>query len=253
MTAAEERELEALRERVYGPNGGLADDQAISRLRQLEEARRPTVPRRVEVDVMERPSEPVTPHEPEPEPPPRWETAARWLLTQLERVPRLVIPIVLAVAALVTLIVVTVTLVDRLQSEPLVTAAEEVTRLTPDPTYELPQMFTIGSTGGTDVQAFESFYGLRSIVGVGGVMFGNGSAEVCLNVFSEADVEDPEADGFSGFILGGCAAPGFPASTQFVAQMDGLPLELRAEFPDSALQFVYDSETNEVIVYESPL
>lgn len=253
MTAAEERELEALRERVYGPNGGVAPDEAaVRRLRELEEARRPTVPSRVEVD-MEHSTEVPVDNEPEPEPPRRAETAIRWVLSRLERVPRLVIPIVLAVAALVTLIVVTVTVVQRLQSEPLTGTRVEVVRLTADPSYEVPTMFTSGSTDGVEVTAYEPFYGLRTIVSIGGAMFGNGTQAPCLNVFSDADVEDPEGEFFSGFVLGGCGAGGFPPVTQFGGQMDGLPLELRDQFSDAALQFVYDSETDEVIVYESPL
>ncbi|NYF09884.1 hypothetical protein HDC94_001040 [Leifsonia sp. AK011] len=249
MTAAEERELEALRERVYGPNGGLAPDEAaVRRLQQLEEARRPTVPRRVEVDMMERPPEVPEASAPEEIPRPWWESAARELLRRLDTVPRLMIPIILAVAALVTVIVVAVILVQRLQTEPLVGSTQEVARLALDPTYDAPLMFT----GEGEVQVFESFHGLRAIAGGNGAAFASGTQQTCLLVFNDAEANNADEDFFSGFVLSGCGAGGFPAVAQFPAQVDGLPDELRAAFPESALQFVYDSSTSEVVVFESP-
>ena len=251
MTSADERELDALRARVYGPtSASQPDEDAVRRLHELEEARRPTVPQRAEV-VERAPVVEIAP--PPPDRPHRVEAALRWTLQQLEGVPRRVVLITLGVAALITVIAVALTLVPRLHSEPLQAATEEIERLAPDPGFVIPRMFSAGPSGDEGIEAFESFHGVRSIVGTGGGMFGDGSDEDCLNIFIEADITDPESDSFSGMIMGGCAAGGFPAMAQFVADREGWPQELREAFPDSGLRFVYDPERSEVVVYETKL
>jgi hypothetical protein len=251
VTVAEERELEALRELVYGPGGSTAPEEAVRRLGQLEEARRPTVPRLSEAP--ERRPEPVAVEVPQPEPPRRVETAIRWVLAQLEKVPRSVVLAVLAVAMVVTVVAVGLTVVHRLQPSPLQGQVEEVDRLSLDPTYRPPDMFMTGADGDVNYRAFEEFYGVRSIVGIGRVMYGNGSDDECMNVFVGETVEESETESFSGIVMGGCGAGGFEAMTQFVPDVDGWPEELRDAFPDSGLRFVYDSFNDEIVVYSTPL
>lgn len=250
MTASEENELRALRERVYGP-GGNSDVEAILRLQQLEEARRPLVPSR----VVESPEpEPGRVDRPEPEPSPepnRLEPAARWVLRRLQTLRRSTVLIILGAVALATAIAVVLTVVQRVQTGPLQISAEEVARLSPDPTYQVPDIFAAGPDGDIEVRAYEPFHGLRSTMSVGGV-FSRGNGE-CLAVFSEADFEDLESTSFSGALLGGCEAGGFPANAQFDTNIDGLPAELLEALPDTGLQFVYDGETDEVVVYATML
>lgn len=252
MSTAEERELAALRERAYGPGGGL-DAEALRRLQQLEDARRPSAAARApEPDAAERPPEPqpvvVTA---DPEPTNRLRLAARWLLDRLQRLPRSAVLITLGGLALVTIVTVGLTLAQRAQTAPLQPDTHEVARLGLDSTYRAPRLFA-GMDGDIPVQTYESFHGLRTIMVVGGI-FSRGTSDECLVVFAEQDIEDPESDGFSGQLMGGCAAGEFPASTQFASTLDGYPDELRDAFPDSALQFVHDSESNEVVVFVSAL
>lgn len=251
MTTAEERELDALRERVYGPGGDL-DHEAVRRLQELEDARRPVVVSRVPEPAAAIPEEELPEAAPpEPEPPRRVETAARWVLERLRRIRRSTVLIALGVVALVIVVAVALTVVNRLQAGALQTSAEEVGRLSLDTEYVVPRIFTTGADEDIPVDAFEAFHGLRPIVSEGGI-FSRGTGH-CLAIFVEADIVDPESDSFSGQVMGGCAAGGFPASAQFTADLEGYPTELREAFPDAALQFIYDLESNQVIVLTSPL
>ena len=251
MTTAEERELDALRERVYGP-GGDVDHEAVRRLQELEDARRPVVVLRDPLPDAAIPVEElqeISP--PEPAPPRRVEIIARWVVERLRRLRRSTVLIALGIVALVILVAVGLTVVNRLQAGPLQANAEEVARLSLDTAYDVPRIFTTGADEAIPVDAFEAFHGLRPIVSEGGI-FGRGTGH-CLAIFVEADIDDPESESFSGQVMGGCAAGGFPASAQFTADLEGYPRELREAFPDAALQFIYDLERNQVIVFTSPL
>jgi hypothetical protein len=137
---------------------------------------------------------------------------------------------------------------QRPQVDPLQAGAREVVRLSVDPSYKVSSYF-FGSEFGRDLQAqaFKEFDGLRAVVTVG---YGGGSNDACLNLYPSAVTVDPKASSFAGRLRIGCASGNFPPRIQFRADAAGLPADLRSAFPKSAaLQFVYDSATNEVVVF----
>ena len=122
----------------------------------------------------------------------------------------------------------------------------QVARLSVDPGFEIPEVYFSGDSEQAEPRAFEQFHGLRTVL-TSRVFFNSGGT-LCINVYSEDDVEiGPNS--FSGQILGGCAAGAFPATVQFDSDLEGFPGGLRTDFPDTAFQFVYDEEHDEVVVF----
>ena len=169
---------------------------------------------------------------------------------RLARVRRSTVLIALGLAVIVSVIAAALILVERVQPDPLQTGADQVARLSIDPSYQVPGMFqNIVAAEGDAVQAFHEFYGLRAIVGEGGWFSGGGEGE-CLNVFLAADVENSDSNSFSGQIRGGCAAGPFPATIQLMSDDEDLPDELQSAFPGpTALQFVYDKANQEIVIF----
>ncbi|MDH6180128.1 hypothetical protein M2152_000310 [Microbacteriaceae bacterium SG_E_30_P1] len=256
MTDAEERELEALMRRAYGPGADIErDPQALQRLRDLQEARRPSVtiePGAVEVldagasvPVISVSAQPEP--EPEPEADPWWER----VVERVSRLRRSTVLIALGALALAAVLVVALVLVQRVQTDPLQTGATQVARLAVDEGFEIPSILRSGPNGDVPAYAFEVFHGLRSVVSTGGI-FASGTPSDCLVVLYESDARQPDSTSFSGPLLGECAAGGFPASVQFVAGADSFGEELVEAYPDeTAFLFVYDSDNNEVVVFAS--
>ena len=250
MDEVDDRELEALRSRAYGPGADIhLDPEALRRLKELEGERRrrerapfSETPPEPAVEAAVRP-EPVDPEEPEVEHP------ARLLLRRLSRVRRSTALIALGAVALATTVTTALTLVERVQGDPLQTGATQIARLSLDEAYELPSFFPITAAAEGDVKGFEEFHGIRAVVGITGY-YGIGSDDRCLYIYAEDDVTDSDSRPFSGPLLAGCAAGAFPAMTQFPTDTAAFSDELRSAFPEqTALQFVYDAEHQEIVVF----
>ena len=248
MTPASDDELRELRRRAYGRDPDIhLDPDALKRLHELERSQvvvEPPVSDDV-VEIVEPPvePEPVPPPEPEPRRPPAWVLAFLGWLTGLRRST-----VFMAIGALLIAagILTALTLVQRVQTDPLQVGAVQVARLGADPGYELPEFFA-GSE--SEARAYQGFLGLRPLSMPSG-FFAYGSADsTCIAIFSE-DATTMTANSFEGPIFTACGAGKFPAMLQFTSDMDDLPEELQSAFPDSTgLQFVYDAENDEVVVF----
>ncbi|MES1170119.1 MAG: hypothetical protein ABUL47_05470, partial [Leifsonia sp.] len=173
-------------------------------------------------------------------------------IRRASKLRRSTVVIVLAAVAFVVVVAVSVTLVQRVQSDPLETGASQIARLEPDPGYRIPNIF--GGPGGGDqnVQAFEKFHGLRVIVSVDRESTTSPSTTDCLSIYVEAEITDPSSTSFSGQFFRGCGAGAFPAIDQFDPQSQDLPAGIRdALAPWRGLQFVYDKRDDEVVVFAS--
>lgn len=265
MGATQDDELRGLQARAYGPNSDIRHDfPAQVRLQELEDARRQLAPKLLDAVMPPAPSvDPIDVSGSEEESHlvddeqerPTHESLrrlARLAFTvggRLARVRRSTVLIALGLAVIVSVIAAALILVERIQPDPLQTGADQVARLSIDPSYQVPGIIQSIAAEGDAVQAFHEFYGLRAIVGNGGRFSGGGEGE-CLTVFSAADVENSDSNSFSGQIRGGCAAGPFPAMIQLMADDEGLPDELQSAFPGpTALQFVYDKANQEIVIF----
>lgn len=250
-------ELEVLRRRAYGPHPDIhLDPREVDRLRELENSSRrlpaPISPRDREVVAPETPPAEVVDSSSAAEGVEQtrmdW-SWARELLARLLKVRRSTALIVLSAVVLVVLAMTALALVQRVQTDPLQVGAQQIARLSVDSSYEIPQLLAL-SADENETQAFQDFYGLRTVAGFGtaGWFFATGTGD-CLSVISAADVH-PDESFSDGLLTSGCAAGGFPAATQFDINAHGVPEELRAAFPDSAaFQFVLDADNREVVVF----
>lgn len=251
MTPASDEELRELRRRAYGRDPDIhLDPDALKRLHELESLQVVVeAPVDVEVaEVVEQPAEPeLRDVEPTPRRPPAWVMAFLAWLTGLRRsTVFLAIGALLIAAGLVTAL----TIVQRVQTDPLQVGATQVARLGVDTGYDVPEVFG-GAAAQSDfgIRAFQLFHGLRGIVTSTGVFFTGAPGAPCLTLYPEANVTTT-SDSFGGAIFGGCAAGDFPPMVQFSADTEGLPEELKAAFPESTgLQFIYDPEHEEIVVF----
>jgi len=246
----DDNELAALRARAYGPGGDIqGDPRALQRLLELESAGRQ---RYIPPENDEGPRDDSSPSADGPAPGPvvpAQDSLTRRLARRVAGLPRSTVLIALAVAAFVVLILVVTTLVQRIRVDPLQVGAEEIARLSIDPTYEVPLLFGQGMQDEAAVEPFQQFHGIRTLVAPGGFFSAGGHAD-CLTLYSDVDIVDLESSEFNGPILGGCSAGAFPATVQFNSDITGFSDELVEEFPETtALQFVYDSANNEVVVF----
>jgi hypothetical protein len=249
MVTANDDELQALRQRAYGPNADIhLDQRAIQRLRELEDGIRayePVAPAESPVATAEglephsRPVEQAVPIEHAPR-----RSVMEWL-RPLWSVRRSNVLIVLGVIAVGAFFAVALIVVQRVQTDPLQVGAIQVARLSVDSAYNLPAFFVgANSTQDSKVEGFQEFHGLRTVFVPDP---GNGD---CLQVYPSTDITNPKANTFSGQLFQGCAAGAFPAIVQLKVDATGLPSDLRSAFPNSAaLQFVYDRVHNEVVVF----
>ena len=265
MGAIQDDELRGLQVRAYGPKADIRHDfPAQVRLQELEDARRQLAPRTLnEAMPPETTVDPIDASGSEEESPlvedeqerpnhefmRRLARCARVVAGRLARVRRTTVLIALGVAVIASVIVAALILVERVQSDPLQTGADQVARLSLDPSYQVPVMFQQGAAGDDAVQGYQEFYGLRAVI-VTGAWFSGGAEVECLNVFSATDAENSDSNSFLGPIRGGCIAGPFPAMTQLTANEEGLPDELTSAFPGStALQFVYDKTNQKIVIY----
>ena len=126
----------------------------------------------------------------------------------------------------------------------------QVARLGIDSGYDVPEVFGgAAAQSDFDIQAFQLFHGLRGIVTSTGIFFTGAPGAPCLPSIPKRTSRPPRTP-CSGAIFGGCAAGNFPPMVQFTADTEGLPDELKAAFSESTgLQFVYDAENDEVVVF----
>jgi len=265
MSGVDDGELHALRIRAYGPHADIQGDPiAMGRLRELEEASRPQVERVPDRALApERPAllpevaqlaQPTLDDDELDSPAREWmrrlgPQIGRGVVIGARRVRRLrrsTVLIALCSALVVTVVLAALVLVQRVQPDPLGAGAEQVARLSIDPTYEVPAVFAGG--GESEIVGIQEFYGLRAIVG--SRMWSPESGDICFNLFSSSDITDPDSQSYSGSMMSGCAAGDFPAMIQFRPDIEGFPDELSTAFQGSTgLQFVYDSKNQEIVVF----
>jgi len=250
-------ELRVLRERAYGRHSDIhLDPDSLKRLRELEGIRVEAEPA-VAVEVIEVAAEPTeyeadTEEEETPRPTPTWMLWLMGLLRWLMGLRRSTVLIVIGVTVVAAAIGTALVLVQRVQADPLQVGASQVARLAIDQSYEIPVIFG-GAESGTEqsnaVQAYQQFHGLRTVTSSMAFVFGGSPGSTCLNIYPEANIT-ATANSFSGPLFGGCAAGEFPPIVQFSVDLEDLPPDLQSAFPESTgLQFVYDGEHDEVVVF----
>ncbi|MCM3614741.1 hypothetical protein M3672_09875 [Microbacterium enclense] len=157
--------------------------------------------------------------------------------------------VLVAVGALVAVsCAVALTVVQRVQTHPLQPDAVQVARVTPDPAFDVPDFFALGPAD--QAIAFTETHGFRAIVTPPGGALGAG--EYCMTVYQPALVTAQGAGSWSydgQYIAPVCSAGTFPAAAT-VRLLPGSPELEHTDFPaDTALQFVYDQPTNEVVLF----
>jgi hypothetical protein len=270
MGSTELEELRLLRERAYGPTADIHDDTAaMERLRELEDIARPAAPppptdvpvdraapapdlraQTGEGEEADRAPEGVD-EASAPSARARRRRPFPGRLTAYAKTRRGARVLLWAGTLLVTLAVAlaAVTVVQRVSGAPLRPEAEQVARLASDDRFETPAFFGSRGPDGPAFRGYREFAGLRAIVALDGGYFFGPSADECMYVMQSDDLAAATGDGFPGQLWLGCAAGDFPATAQFVITADNTE-EVRTEFPiGTALQFVYDSATDEVVVF----
>jgi len=239
-------ELAALRRRAYAPDGDIANDPAaLRRLIALEE--RASASQENPAPVADSPPAPVVDSPPaDEESPDATAEKPRYTLPRLRRSTVILLgAAVLVAATLVTLLVV----VQRVQTDPLQTGAEQVARLSPDPGFEVPSTLTQGTTG--EITAYEEFEGFRAISQP--AYRDETGDHRCMTVWQPALLEASDGGGFSYggefFLLSVCAAGVFPAASTMLLG-ENTPERAQTDLPaGTALQFVYDSANDEIVVF----
>ncbi|AXH37452.1 hypothetical protein DVJ78_17885 (plasmid) [Humibacter sp. BT305] len=253
MADFDDDELRVLRERAYGPASDIHyDPLALQRLQELE--RGTTDGEQLEVGsgrTLERSIDPNVDGPDEADPP--VSARAGWRLPAW-RPRRATVLILLGVALFLVAVVVTLTVVQRVQTDPLQVGAVQIARLSSDPSFEGP----VPSNGGSEdtTEAYSDFYGVRAVVApasnVGFFSTSNVEADAqCLTIYQpELLTVTGEGSSYSGqLFMTGCSAGAFPATATF-AITDTAPEGLANAFsPGTALQFVYDRDNNEVVVF----
>lgn len=250
MSIDEDAELAQLRRRAYSPGADISDDPvALRRLVELEEranAGEPVSPAFEDAPVPVAPPEEDADPSADPGIPDAVPPAPRFRLPR----PRRSTVILLGAAVLVAAVLATVlTVVQRVQTDPLQAGATQIARLSADPSFEVPSYLSQGITG--RVTAYEEFEGFRAIT-LPSLRSAEDSAR-CMTVWQPAllDTEDGGGVSYRGdsFLLGVCAAGVFPPMSTMLLREDS-PERAQTDFPaDTALQFVYDAANDEVVVF----
>ncbi|MGN7968925.1 hypothetical protein [Microbacterium sp. 22296] len=248
MSIDEDAELAHLRRRAYSPAADIsADPAAMRRLIELEERAVTVEARALEQDSTAREvggEDAVLPAEdriPDAAP-----SSPRFTLPRLRRST----VILLAAAGLVLATLATVvTVVQRVQTDPLQTGAAQIARLSPDPSFRVPSALTQGITG--EITAYEEFEGYRVITLPPYQSAENTSR--CMTIWQPVLLESAESGGFSysgdSFLMSICGAGVFPPSSTMFLREDS-PERAQTDFPaGTALQFVYDVANDEIVVF----
>ncbi len=167
----------------------------------------------------------------------------------MPRLRRSTVLLLAGAGAIAATLVTALVLVQRVQTDPLQVGATQVARLTPDPAFEIPSSLYRGITG--NVKAYTAFEGFR-VVSYPSFRAGEEAAR-CMTVY-QPDLLDDSDDGFSydgQFLLPSCGAGLFPATFTILLAED-TPERGPTDLPaDTALQFVYDEDLDEVVVFEA--
>lgn len=243
MSIDEEDELARLRRRAYSPTADIsADPSALRRLIELEERtaaiEEEPAPLAEEESELPRLEDSVIP-DAAPAPP-------RFTLAR----PRRSTVILMGSAALVIAVLATaLTLVQRVQVDPLQAGATQIARLSADPDFDVPSALTQGITG--EITAYEEFEGFRAVT-LPSYRTEESPAR-CMTVWQPALLDAVDSGGFSysgdSYLMSVCSAGVFPPSSTMFLREDS-PERAQTDFPaGTALQFVYDAANDEVVVF----
>ena len=167
MTDKNHSELELLRRRAYGPRADIhLDPQAVSRLQELERHARPSpaplsrsddkaVPPELPTAVVTNAAEHPDAEDDQSRKSIDW-SWARELFFRILRMRRSTALVVLSAVVVVVLSSTALTLVQRVQVDPLQVGAEQVARLSVDSSYEVPEALA-APAGRGELQAFKDF------------------------------------------------------------------------------------------------
>ncbi|WP_144785648.1 hypothetical protein [Microbacterium sp. BH-3-3-3] len=236
-------ELAALRRRAYAPGADIsADPAALQRLIELEGREDVSTSATAATDE-ERSALAAEPEGPAPDD----DASAEPSRPRLPR-PRRSTVIMLSAAALVALCAVTaLVVVQRVQTDPLQTGATQVARLSADPSFEVPSVLTPGVTSGTT--GYAEFEGFR--VATYASFDASADAAKCMTVW-QPDLLDVSGGGFSydgRYFLTSCGAGIFPANAMLELSDDSAELRVTDLPSGTSLQFVYDRENDEIVVF----
>lgn len=237
-------ELAALRRRAYAPGADIsADPAALQRLIELE-GREGVSGSAAPATGEDRSAFAAEPEGPAPDDD---DAGAAPTRPRLPR-PRRSTVITLSAAALVALCAVTaLVVVQRVQTDPLQTGATQVARLSPDPSFEVPSVLTPGVTSGTT--GYTEFEGFR--VATYASFDASADAARCMTVW-QPDLLDVSGGGFSydgRYFLTSCGAGIFPANAMLQLSDDSAELRVTDLPSGTSLQFVYDREHDEIVVF----
>ncbi|MFP7834902.1 hypothetical protein [Marisediminicola sp. LYQ134] len=155
--------------------------------------------------------------------------------------------IAVAVALVAVTAIVSLTLVQRVQTDPLQVGATQVARLSVDPDYDAPAILSGARARG--LVAYDDFYGLRAVVQE---RSRTSPDDECMIIYQPELLEVSDSGySYSGqMLLRACAAGVFPAAIALPVPSD-FPEELREAYPEGTpLQFVYDRGNNEIVVFK---
>lgn len=275
MTDPDQDEFVALRRRAYSRDADIhLDPASLARLDELENARSDPAGDGSATGVDAEPLTPVpgvpgsvaavsvVPAELPPEEPvatPWWVEAGRRVGPlvvrfgrRVRRLRRSTVLIALGAAAIAATLFTVLTVVQRVQTDPLQVGAVQVARLSVDGGFDNP--FPVSAeSGGSDneTRGFQAFHGMRAMTGRGLVFapFATNAGSVCLTIYVESTLE-VQNNGYSGAIYSSCSAGDFPPMLQFPLDSPELPAELADAYPGArGVQFVYDRENDEVVVF----
>jgi hypothetical protein len=263
VTDPDQDEFVALRRRAYGRDADIhLDPASLARLDELENARHSLPNAAPDAVVEPAPSvveSPVESTTDDPLPDPWWVAGARRVGPGIARLGRWLrglsrstVLIALGAGLIVATLLTVLTVVQRVQTDPLQVGAVQVARLAVDTGFESPFPDS-GSAGGSleEARGYQEFHGLRAIQGGQNFFYayGAGADSVCLIIYVESTL-DVQNGGFSGSLYSACSAGDFPPILQLPLDLAELPNELVAAYPDAGgIQFVYDVENDEVVVF----
>lgn len=263
MDSSLRAELDALRSRAYGRSADSSlEPDAVQRLHELEERAREAG--RV------RPAEPVTTAEPpasaDEAPPTSFRALPEAQMTQetspvrtrsdrrerwsRRRPGRLLVALwALSVATSAALAAAATFATVGILPVAVSNDAPQIVTLEPDPAVVVP----VGFFGSGASSATYEFYGLTLFETSSGMFGGSGGGD-CFGATLSSDVPEEEnvQGGFSasGPFYSGCRVGNFPA-TITISVDSAAPPELRAQFPDAALQFIKDGDRIGVFLGET--
>lgn len=264
MTDPDQDELVALRRRAYARDADIhLDPASLARLDELENAHRTGAD---EVSAPELPSasttavaDPVSESTPEDSPPdPWWVVTVRRVRPWMTKIGRWVrglrrstVVIALGAVLVAAILLTALTLVQRVQTDPLQVGAVQIARLGIDAAYQSPFPDSFNPTASEDeIRGYQAFHGLRAVTGIQAFFYPYDESDSdCIVIYVESSLQVQDG-GFSGSLFSSCAAGAFPPMLQFPIDFPELPEELAAAYPDArGVQFVYDRDNEEIVVF----